>query len=202
MAGNNKIKYNVFGRKYNRLTIISEPYSELRGGKKRRFVYCECECGKKTKVILNSLMSGSIQSCGCINLKYKEKEKARLMRGVLSGMRKRCEDPKHEAYHRYGGRGIKICPEWKWFGNFYNDMHETWQKGLEIDRINSDGNYEKSNCRWVDELTQQRNKSSVVFTEETARQVRESDLSQNKLAEIYNVNQSTISRIKNNQRWK
>ena len=192
----------MIGRKYNRLTIISEPYSELQGGKKRRFVDCRCECNKVTKVILNALMSGYTLSCGCAKQKFEDPVKNKILKRTFRNMHDRCENPKNESYHRYGGRGIFVSEEWNDYDVFHEDMAATWQKDLELDRIDNDKGYYKSNCRWATYLVQSRNKSDVVFTEETAQQVRESNLSQNKLAAIFNVNQSTISRIKNNLRWK
>jgi hypothetical protein len=202
MAKNNKILKSLIGTVYNRLTISSEAFSEISGGKKRRFVLCECQCGAKRKVLLNSLMSGHTQSCGCVQLIYEEREKAKLIRIVHRGMCERCGNPTHDSYPKYGGKGIKVTPKWKVFANFYNDMHESWRKGLQIDRINSKGDYEKSNCRWVDIPTQQRNKSNVKLTEENVISIRKSNLSVNELAEIFSVKANHIYRIKNNTRWK
>ena len=70
--------------------------------------------------------------------------------GVWHGMKERCECPTHHAYKNYGARGIKVCERWsKSFKAFWEDMGPTWQKGLDLDRINNDGNYEPGNCRWT-----------------------------------------------------
>ena len=70
----------------------------------------------------------------------------------------RCTNQKNLAYHRYGGRGIVVCKRWRIFPNFYADMGDAPQN-LTLDRINNDGNYEPSNCRWVSPLEQANNTS-------------------------------------------
>lgn len=74
-------------------------------------------------------------------------------------MRSRCENPKNERYHRYGGRGITVCQRWSSFENFLLDMGEC-SEGMTIDRINKDGNYEPSNCKWATPTEQANNKSN------------------------------------------
>ena len=64
-------------------------------------------------------------------------------------IKRRCYDVKHDAYKNYGARGIKVCDSWLIFENFYNDMFPTYKKGMWLDRLNNNGNYEPSNCSWV-----------------------------------------------------
>lgn len=88
-----------------------------------------------------------------------------LLYGVWCAMRDRCRNKKHEYYPHYGGRGISVCEEWlNNFQAFYDWAIDKWAKGLEIDRINNDGNYEPSNCRFVHHRTNSRNRrSNLVF---------------------------------------
>jgi len=75
-------------------------------------------------------------------------------------MKRRCNDKNDASYHRYGGRGISVCDEWMdSYDTFYEDMHATHADGLTLDRINCNGNYEKSNCRWATYSEQANNKN-------------------------------------------
>lgn len=75
------------------------------------------------------------------------------------GMNTRCKNPNDKRWKHYGGRGIKVL--WLSFREFYNDMRSSYQPGLQIDRIDSNGNYCKDNCRWVTAEQQQNNKRNV-----------------------------------------
>lgn len=82
---------------------------------------------------------------------------------ILYAIRNRCQKKENSYYKNYGGRGIRVCEEWSCGGqgfiNFYNwAMKNGYKDGLTIDRINNNGNYEPSNCRWVDMKTQSRNR--------------------------------------------
>jgi hypothetical protein len=87
---------------------------------------------------------------------------------IWKGMIKRCENQAHKDFHLYGGRGIRVCDRWRnSFENFIADMGDRPSARHSIDRRESDGHYEPSNCRWATPVTQARNRSSVVtFTKD------------------------------------
>ena len=156
-------KINVIGKTYNRVTIIEEniPYV-TKGGNKLRCVTARCKCGNKKNYLLCHIISGKTKSCGCY---HKEKitthgKHNHPLYCVWDGMRKRCRQKRYIHHH---GKGIKVCKEWDDnFEKFYNfAIDNGWRKGLQIDRINNDGNYEPSNCRFVTRSINNMNKSII-----------------------------------------
>lgn len=84
---------------------------------------------------------------------------------IHKGMKQRCYDKNYRKYKNYGGRGITICDEWlDDFGAFYDwAMNNGYRDDLTIDRIDANGNYEPSNCRWITNVEQQNNKTNNVL---------------------------------------
>jgi hypothetical protein len=158
---------DLLGKQFNRLTVInrSEPSRNKCG---YALWVCECICGKLTIVTSSRLRKGTTKSCGCL-VKDQSPINGKLSRtthgysrhpsgtyGVWAHMKDRCLNPNCEKFKDYGGRGITICKRWLKFQNFLKDMGEK-PKGLSIDRINNDGNYNKRNCRWATPKQQQNN---------------------------------------------
>lgn len=93
--------------------------------------------------------------------------------GIWVGIKKRCSQPSHHAYHYYGGRGITICREWADdFGAFLKHVGRRPADHYQLDRIDNDGNYEPGNVRWATRTQQMRNRRCVLMTDELAEQIR------------------------------
>jgi hypothetical protein len=150
------------------------------------------------------------KSCSKIEtkkLRDKKNIKTKGLYPVWNSMKARCLNKKYSCYHRYGGRGIKVCDEWRSdFKSFFNwCISNGHKKGLQIDRINNDGNYEPSNCRWVSAEVNMQNSSNAKLNAEKVIRIRELSLegfSNKDIAKKYNVSEVTIICIKNGKSWK
>ena len=127
---------------------------------------CKCECGNTTSVRADHLNDGHVKSCGCLTAESSRKRFTKhgmsnsRLHGIWVGMRQRCNNPKNTSYGNYGGRGIKVCEAWSNnFQTFYDwAVLNGYSDELSIDRVDTDGNYEPSNCRWATAYLQERNK--------------------------------------------
>jgi hypothetical protein len=151
---------DLTGKTFNRLTVIERDTTK---SKRTRWI-CKCSCGTETVVLGSDLKDQKVKSCGCLKKEIAVSSntthgdsKTRLY-SIWLGIKKRCNNPKDSNYSKYGAVGITICNEWLDYISFKKwALANNYQKNLTIDRIDSTGDYEPSNCRWTDYSTQNHN---------------------------------------------
>ena len=172
--------FDITGMKFTRLTVISRAANSKAG---QTCWNCRCDCGNEVVVQGAALKDGHSKSCGCIKIEQTiamNTKHGHTAKGISptyhswTAMISRCTDANDAGFPAYGGRGIAVCPEWRDFRNFLRDMGEKPDR-MSLDRVDVDGDYEPSNCRWATATEQARNKRNnrrLTFKGET-RLVRE-----------------------------
>jgi hypothetical protein len=162
-------KRDLTGQRFGRLVVVS--FVDKKGSHARWRVCCDC--GTEKTLIGGSFTQGRTQSCGCYRRErlcknadapHKKDPLYTVWRGIIQ----RCTDKNNKRWGSYGGRGITVCKEWLDFGVFRRDMAPR-PDGAQIDRINNNVGYSKSNCKWVTSKENCRNRRSNVLVEYDGR---------------------------------
>ena len=150
--------------------------SQTRRDRSHSYWLCLCDCGGSAVAAMSALRRGLVVSCGCFRRESASERSRTHGRtgtaeyGIWCAMKRRCSNPNVPEWKNYGGRGISVCARWHKFENFLADMGER-PLGLSLDRIDNDGNYEPSNCRWAPRVAQARNARNNRVVELDGRKV-------------------------------
>jgi hypothetical protein len=160
----------MLNQRFGRLLVVEK--TEKRSSNGNIYWNCLCDCGNYKLTTGTSLKRGHTKSCGCYFLEVAaEKGRQKKTHGLTEsrtytswmGMKHRCLNPNNKKFKNYGARGIKVCDRWvNSFENFLADMGEVPAE-MTLDRIDVNGNYEPSNCRWANQQTQQNNRRDNVI---------------------------------------
>lgn len=156
------VRIDMTGKKYGKLTVLSENKDRNKNG---HITYmCECECGTKKSILGASIRIGATKSCGCAVFEANGKHGmgGTPTHRIWVGMRSRCTNKNDPNYKNYGGRGVSVCSIWDDFGQFLTDMGVK-PYNLSIDRIDNRGNYEPTNCKWSTSRDQALNRRNTIM---------------------------------------
>lgn len=151
---------DITGQRFGKLTAL-RPVQSHRG--KLRWLFL-CDCGRHHEAVGTSVTSGDVVSCGCYRSRLGGRPNRKAYHSWYN-MHQRCSNPQDKSFQHYGERGIRVCDRWRSFSAFLEDMGRP-SKGESLDRIDVDGDYEPSNCRWATPGTQANNKTNnrvIIF---------------------------------------
>jgi len=159
---------DLSNRRYGRLVALER--RKVRSGAREISGWlCQCDCGVQKELTTGELRQGLTISCGCLrNERISNLNKTHGMSKAggayksWSSMLGRCRNPNSPGYEGYGGRGISVCDQWSSFEAFYADMGPR-PAGYSIERIDVDGDYELSNCKWLPMADQSKNRTNSRY---------------------------------------
>lgn len=184
---------DITGMQFGRLAVVSlsEMRKKSKGGH-RPYWLCKCACGNFVSICGSSLKSGGSSSCGCLQKEYvsirsaTHRMTATRPYRIWAGMLTRCTNKNSKDHNLYGDRGISVCDRWRSFDNFISDMGMPCDNES-IERIDTNGNYEPSNCKWATSAEQSRNKRNNHVVEFNGESMIVADW-----AKIIGINESSL----------
>lgn len=187
---------NLEGIRFGKLKVLSFAYCKNR----KSYWNCVCDCGKNKIARSDSLKDGNLKSCGCLQYEHAiithNKSNSKLYQ-VYYSMKNRCYNEKDKNFKYYGGKKVSVYTDWlNDFMLFYDwSIENGYIEGLTLDRINVNGNYEPSNCRWITQQNQANN-----TTRNRKYEINGEILNITQLSKKYNVNRNTLN-YRLNQEW-
>jgi len=196
-----RTKIELTGQRFDRLIVINFSHMD-----KNAYWKCKCDCGKFRIVAGTLLKNGKIVSCGCTRSERRRTHGMGHTRfyNIHNSMKGRCCNKSNQAFHNYGGRGIKLCSRWLKFENFRDDMLENYlehcrvygENNTSIERINNNGGYSPTNCCFETRQNQANNTRTnhlLTFNEQTA--------TMSQWAKKININIYTLYTRINTYKW-
>lgn len=151
------------GKRYGRLVVLKRDENKTSG----TYWICQCDCGNIKSINTSELGGNRTKSCGCLKREILKKQQETThgetntrLYSIWRAMKKRCYQPTSAGYKNYGGRGIVVCDDWVCSYENFRDwaLKNGYKENLTLDRLNNDGNYEPSNCRFSTYIQQANNK--------------------------------------------
>lgn len=174
---------DMTGQTFGFLTVLRREGSTIKGRKKKYAAWrCRCTCGQEVVLPGQRLRRGASKACAKNGHRWIPHREPSLSSrypseyGSWESLRRRCLNPRHHKYKRYGGRGIIVCDEWDFFENFLKDLGPKPTPEHTIERIDVNGNYGPGNCRWATRAEQTRNQERSVYVEHNGERLLLMDL--------------------------
>lgn len=162
---------DLTGQRFGRLMVIRRDGTS---GDGQKTYLCRCDCGTEKVIKSGNLRSGRTKSCGCLGRERTARRNTESAKhggcgsrlyGIWYDMRQRCSYEKSINWHLYGGRGIRVCDEWQESFEPFRDwaLSHDYEDGLQLNRIDNDGNYCPENCKWSTRIEQGNNRRTCVY---------------------------------------